>query len=96
LMLARVEESFGTEVRLERFFQSPTIASLAAALQSEAPRQGPRTPPLTPQPREGALPLSFAQQRLWFLDQLKPGSASYNIPAALRLSGPLHVEALRR
>ncbi|NPC83460.1 amino acid adenylation domain-containing protein, partial [Pyxidicoccus fallax] len=96
LMLARVEESFGTEVRLERFFQSPTIASLAAALQSEAPRQGPRAPPLTPQPREGALPLSFAQQRLWFLDQLTPGSASYNIPAALRLAGPLHVEALRR
>ncbi|MDB4970228.1 MAG: amino acid adenylation domain protein, partial [Myxococcales bacterium] len=53
-------------------------------------------PPLVPQPRTGALPLSFAQQRLWFLDQIEPGSATYNLPTALRMRGPLDVEALRQ
>jgi hypothetical protein len=47
--------------------------------------------PLLPVPREGALPLSFAQERLWFLDQLEPGSSLYNIALALHLSGSLAV-----
>src|SRR5258706_9793399 len=47
-------------------------------------------------PRDGALPCSFAQQRLWFVDQLEGGSAHYNIPAALRLRGRLDRDALQR
>src|SRR6185295_2468331 len=54
----------------------------------------PETIPLVPAPRTELLPLSFAQERLWFIDQLLPGSASYNIPLAYRLSGPLNVGAL--
>src|SRR6185369_9818538 len=53
-------------------------------------------PPLLPASREQELPLSYAQQRLWFLDQLAPGSLAYNIPLAVRLKGRLEVEALQR
>jgi amino acid adenylation domain-containing protein len=53
-------------------------------------------PPLVPQPRPEQLPLSFAQERLWFLDQLMPDSPFYNSPLALRLRGTLHQEALQR
>ena len=62
---------------------------------SSAPRQ-PETmlPPLLPVAREQPLPLSFSQQRLWFLDQLDPGNPVYNIPAAMRMSGLLDMQAL--
>ncbi|MFP2935076.1 condensation domain-containing protein, partial [Pyxidicoccus sp. 3LG] len=53
-------------------------------------------PPLTRASRDGLLPLSFAQQRLWFLDQLEPGSTFYNVPIALKLSGALVADALER
>ena len=51
-------------------------------------------PPIEPAAREGRLPLSFAQERLWFIDRLEPGSAVYNIPVAWRLRGALDVNAL--
>ena len=54
----------------------------------------PAAPPIRPVARDGDLPLSFAQQRLWFLHQLQPDSPAYNIPVALRLVGPLDVPAL--
>ena len=53
-------------------------------------------PPIEPADREGELPLSFAQQRLWFLDQFEPGSPLYNIPFAVQLNGPLDLPALNR
>src|SRR4051812_20959424 len=51
---------------------------------------------ITPRPDKDSAPLSFAQQRLWFFDQLEPGSPAYNIPSAVRLSGLLNVKALEQ
>jgi len=95
-VLARVREAFGVELPVRSLFESPTLAGLAARIE-EALRAGPArpAPPLVRVPREGDLPLSFAQERLWFLHRLAPGSAAYNMPAALRLRGtldPAHLE----
>ena len=102
-VISRVREVFGVEVGLRRLFEAPTVRSFSrsieAALRAEEKVTVPALRPLTVEEREqlgGVLPLSFAQQRLWFLDQLEPGSAFYNIPAALRLKGELQVGALER
>jgi amino acid adenylation domain-containing protein len=96
-VLARLRDTFAVEPPLRDFFDAPTIAGLArlveTALRDEA---GQRPPTLEPVGRDGPIPASFAQQRLWFLDQLEPGSPAYNVPAAVRLSGTLDVSALER
>ncbi|HWM91030.1 MAG TPA: amino acid adenylation domain-containing protein [Thermoanaerobaculia bacterium] len=96
-VLARVREAFGVELPVRSLFESPTLGGLAARIE-EALRAGvaPSIPPLVRVPRDGDLPLSFAQERLWFLDRLVPGSAAYNMPVALRLSGALDPAALER
>ncbi|MFL6202324.1 MAG: amino acid adenylation domain-containing protein, partial [Thermoanaerobaculia bacterium] len=73
-----------------------TVAGLAVAVDEarEVAGEASRAPAIEPAPREGPLPLSFAQQRLWFLDQLEPGSAAYNVAQAVRLRGPLDAAAL--
>nr|QEO74845.1 condensation domain-containing protein [uncultured bacterium] len=93
---SRLRAAFGVDLPLRRLFQSPTLRELARAVE-EAMRagEGVAAPPLrAAAAREGSHPLSFAQQRLWFLDQLRPGSAQYNIPTVMRLDGPLSVVAL--
>ncbi|XYI03749.1 amino acid adenylation domain-containing protein [Sorangium sp. So ce1128] len=94
-VLARVRSAFGIELPLRALFEAPTLAGLAGRVE-EAQRAGARIhrPPLQPAGREGALPLSFAQQRLWFLAQLEPDSAFYNVPGAVRVQGPLDRVAL--
>ena len=97
-VLSRIRKAFGRELSLRVLFETPTVAGLARQLDA-AEREGPgrrnEGPSLVPVPRTGELPLSFAQQRLWFLDQLEPGSPFYNIPVAVRLSGALEVASLR-
>ncbi|HEX4963095.1 MAG TPA: non-ribosomal peptide synthase/polyketide synthase, partial [Thermoanaerobaculia bacterium] len=94
-VVARVREAFGVELPLRALFEKPVLAGLAAEIESlQSWERGFTIPPLRPVPREGNLPLSFAQERLWFLDQLQPGSSAYNVPAAVRLSGRLDVAAL--
>ncbi|HEX8320472.1 amino acid adenylation domain-containing protein [Longimicrobium sp.] len=95
-VVSRVREVFGVEMPLRALFEGPTIAELAGRVE-EIRREGrPPLPPVVPVERAGALPLSFAQKRLWFLDRLQPESGVYNHPTAFRLSGPLDVPALER
>ncbi len=93
-LVSRVRQGFGVELPLRALFDHPTVEGLASAVDALAPAQG--APPIVPVPRDQAPPLSFAQQRLWFIDQLQPGSAVYNVPYALRLRGPLDAGALER
>jgi amino acid adenylation domain-containing protein len=94
-VLARVRETFGIELPVRSLFESPTLAGLASRI-SEAAGSAPAAPPLVRIPRDGDPPLSFAQERLWFLQRLDPGSPAYNMPAAIRLSGDLDPADLER
>ncbi|HST62687.1 MAG TPA: condensation domain-containing protein, partial [Longimicrobium sp.] len=98
-LVSRVREAFRTELPLRAVFEAPTLAELAGrveALRAETLGDA-GAPPLVPVPRDGSpLPLSFAQQRLWFIEQLEPGSTAYHMPSALRLRGPLDPRALER
>ncbi|MFL6262992.1 MAG: amino acid adenylation domain-containing protein, partial [Thermoanaerobaculia bacterium] len=96
-VISRVREAFGVELPLQTLFERPTVAALAAEVDAAVRAGvGPAAPPIVPAPREGALPLSFAQERLWFLDQLQPGSPAYNMPTAVRLRGKLDLGVFRR
>jgi amino acid adenylation domain-containing protein/non-ribosomal peptide synthase protein (TIGR01720 family)/FkbM family methyltransferase len=95
-LMSRVREAFQVEMPLRVLFEAPTVAELALRLD-EALDRGPErdpAPPLQRVSRDGELPLSFAQQRLWFLHQLEPESPAYNNPLALRLEGALAIGAL--
>ncbi|GAC1464690.1 MAG: hypothetical protein NVSMB9_03610 [Isosphaeraceae bacterium] len=96
-LLARVRDTFSVDLPLKALFDSPTVAGLGSLVE-EALRSGAgfEIPPLEPVPRDGPLPASFAQQRLWFLDQLEPASSAYNIPAAVRLKGTLNHAVLEQ
>jgi amino acid adenylation domain-containing protein len=93
-VLARVEEALAVRLPVRLLFENPTVRRLAAAIERQRGLAAPPPPPLARVPREGALPLSFAQQRMWFLDQLEPGNAAYNVSLAYRLAGALSLPAL--
>jgi acyl carrier protein len=94
-VMARVREAFHVELPLLSLFKAPTVAGLAEQVET-AIKGGVKSQPIRPFERNGHIPLSFAQQRLWFLDQLEPGSGFYNTPAAVRLTGQLDLGALER
>ena len=102
-VISRVRQMFGVEVTLRQLFEAPTVRGFSGSIEEQLRTgAGMAVPPLRrlgTEEREhwaGLLPLSFAQQRLWFLDQLEPGSASYNMPTAVRLKGELNVTALEQ
>jgi NRPS condensation-like uncharacterized protein len=95
-VLARVRSAFGVQLGVGSIFEESTVEGFARKIE-EAMRNGEKdsSPPLIRAQREGSLPLSFAQQRLWFLDQLEAGMATYNIPLAVRLKGRLNFDVLK-
>ncbi|HVG11012.1 MAG TPA: amino acid adenylation domain-containing protein [Thermoanaerobaculia bacterium] len=92
-LVSRLRDHFGVEVPIDAFFAAPTVAGLAR--QIAAASDG-AVQPIRPVPRDGDLPLSFAQQRLWFLTRLEPASPWYNMPIAVRFQGPLDPALLER
>ena len=94
-VISRVRKVFNVEMSPSVLFEAPTVAALSERITG---RRGLEQPlEIVKGPPDGLdLPLSFAQQRLWFLDQLAPGTPLYNIPLPLRLSGPLDAEILQR
>ncbi|MFP2934031.1 condensation domain-containing protein, partial [Pyxidicoccus sp. 3LG] len=94
-VVSRMRAAWGVELPLRDLFESPTVAGLASKIDAAvAQSRGNTDVPLRKVERTGELPLSFAQQRLWFIDQMEPGNTLYNIPTALRLEGELDVAAL--
>ena len=94
---SRLREHFRMVVPVRAIFEAPSIAELAKRLDTaRREEQGILPPPITPVPRRDDMPLSFAQERLWMLDQIEPNNPLYNIPRALRLRGALRTEALEK
>ena len=96
-VISRVRQVFGVDVSLRDLFEAPTVAGLAQRVEAALRgMQGLQSPPMRTISRDGELVLSFAQQRMWFLDQLEPNTPLYNIPDAVRFTGPLNIRALER
>ncbi|MCP4656573.1 MAG: non-ribosomal peptide synthetase, partial [bacterium] len=100
-LISRLRDLLGVELELRIVFRAPTLAGLSECCEST--RRAGRIPaapairPLPPDPqRRDPVPLSFAQQRLWFLAQMESDTPAYNLPLALRLDGPLGRSALER
>ncbi|MFD4668658.1 non-ribosomal peptide synthase/polyketide synthase [Lentzea sp. NPDC058450] len=91
-VISRLRAAFDVEMSPRALFAHPTVEGIAS-LVAESVGTAPTGIPVVA--RDGALPLSFAQQRLWFLDELEPGGVEYLTPSILRLRGPLDVNALR-
>ena len=102
-LIGRVRTALAAELTMQEVFQAPTVTGLAALLAGR--EGGPVRPSLTAGNRPERVPLSFAQQRLWFLNRLEgwaarghgsgTASAAYNLPVAARLTGPLNRAALK-
>ncbi|MEH2114380.1 amino acid adenylation domain-containing protein [Nostoc sp.] len=97
-LISRVRSSLKVELPLRSLFAAPTIAELSHNIQQLQQQDYLElaAPPILRRVENAEIPLSYAQQRLWFLDQFEPNSASYNIPFGLRLVGTLNVDALQQ
>src|SRR6185295_4659572 len=96
-VVSRIREAFNLELPLRRLFEYPTVLELAAHIDDQLRvAHASALPPIRPQPHDHTRPLSFAQQRLWYWEQLEPGTATYNLCSALRLEGDLDLAVFER
>jgi acyl-CoA synthetase (AMP-forming)/AMP-acid ligase II len=96
-IINRARHTLGASLRFLSFFEDPTIALMAASIDNQRRGTASATvPTLQPRRENNPAPLSFAQQRLWFFDQLEPGNPVYNQSWHFHLAGRLSVEALQR
>jgi acyl carrier protein len=94
-VISRIRHAYNIDIPLRALFEQPTIAALGKVVDSLIKQNSSSLlPSITPQERPDSIPLSFAQQRLWFIEQLLPDNTLYNIPLALTLKGHLNVSAL--
>ncbi|MFN6513535.1 MAG: amino acid adenylation domain-containing protein [Nostoc sp. CreGUA01] len=94
-VISRINKNLDIELPIRRIFELPTIAKFAQSIE-EKQLLAKSLPPIERISRDIELPLSFAQKRLWFLEQLEKGSSTYNMPAAVYLNGCLDVYALEQ
>lgn len=95
--ISAIRDTLQIELPLHRFFETPTIASLARFIEEDSvQRHGQQFPPIQPIPHEKALPLSFAQERIWLIQRLDPTTISYNYQTTIRFTGILDVAALEK
>ncbi len=96
-VVGRLRALLGVDLALRKLFELPTAAGLAEHVEwLRRNRRDFETPPIVAVARDRTIPLSFAQRRLWFLHQVDPGLAAYNMPAAYRIQGNLNRPALER
>ncbi len=96
-LLSRLRDVLHVELVLEDLFEKPSVAGLAQTVTARlaaSPGPAPSAVPLERISRQGELPLSFSQERLWFLVEFEPGTPAYNLAEAVRLTGRLDVAAL--
>jgi amino acid adenylation domain-containing protein len=96
-VVSRLRDAFHREIPLRILFEAPTVASLAMRIEEHGGKDSDlKLPPILAVTRDRELPLSFAQEQLWSLDQMLPGTHFFNVPFIYRLSGVLNVEALEK
>ena len=100
--MSRIRDGFDIDLPVKALFSAPTVEQLVLRLADGKQVSGLTAPKIERVDREQEMPLSFAQQRLWFLNQLETGdsefniSTSYNMPATIRINGPLNTNALKK
>ncbi|MEN2470509.1 amino acid adenylation domain-containing protein [Burkholderia sp. GS2Y] len=94
-LVSRIWGSFSVEIGIDAIFELQTIGAVSDLIEASSPRAGATAGNILPRSRANDLPLSFPQQRLWFLAQLEGPSAAYNISSALRFDGELDLSRLR-
>ncbi|HYO14191.1 MAG TPA: amino acid adenylation domain-containing protein, partial [Thermoanaerobaculia bacterium] len=98
-IVTRVRQELGVDLPLPEVFERPTVAALTERLRELASAEASledQLPPIQRAPRDRPIPLSFTQERVWFLTQLAPGNCAYNFQFTIRFRGPLQPAVLRR